>query len=116
MCGIHPLSHSPDPSRVWIIVAHCRSFTGCLLALTGFVYNVLWFYVVHRYITVRVWLKKRKGHSESDDLSLLISYLIAAVLAFCQRSIVLYIIHSLFYLLPGIIDKQLIEKFEITNL
>lgn len=94
-------------------------FYGLSLALTGFVYNVLWFYVVHRYITSEDLIQKRAIRKATIwSLSYPISYLIAAGLAFISinLSIVLYVLIPLFYLLPGIIDKQLIEKFEVQSI
>lgn len=94
-------------------------FYGLSLALTGFVYNVLWFYIVHRYI-ISDDLIQQKGIRKATtwSLSYPISYLIAAGLAFFSLnwSIMLYVLIPLFYLLPGIIDKQLIEKFEVQSI
>ena len=94
-------------------------FYGLSLALTGFVYNALWFYVVHRYIMSEDLIQKRSIRKATIwSLSYPISYLIAAGLAFVSLSlsIVLYVLIPLFYLLPGIIDKQLIEKFEVQSI
>jgi uncharacterized membrane protein len=88
-------------------------FYGLLLALTGFVYNLLWFYVVHRYIKSDGLIQQRSVRKATIwSLSYPISYLIAAGLAFASLdlSIMLYVVIPLFYLLPGIIDRQLIEK------
>lgn len=94
-------------------------FYGLSLALTGFVYNLLWFYVVHRYIRSEGLIHQRSTRKATIwSLSYPISYLIAAGLAFVSLnlSIVLYVLIPLFYLLPGIIDKQLIEKFEVQSI
>lgn len=91
---------------------------GLSLALTGFAYNVLWFYVVHRYIMSEGLIHQRSIRKATIwSLSYPISYLIAAGLAFVSLnlSIVLYVLIPLFYLLPGIIDRQLIEKFEVPS-
>ncbi|BAZ13140.1 hypothetical protein NIES4071_49790 [Calothrix sp. NIES-4071] len=88
-------------------------FYGLSLAVTGFVYNALWFYVVERYIkTERLIHQKTIQKATAWTLSYPISYLIAAGLAFISinLSIVLYVLIPLFYLLPGIIDKQLLEN------
>lgn len=90
-------------------------FYGLSLALTGFVYNLLWFYVVHRYILTEGLIHPKSIRQATIwSLSYPISYLIAAGLAFVSLnlSLVLYVLIPLFYLLPGIIDRQLIEKLE----
>lgn len=87
-------------------------FYGLSLAVTGFVYNALWFYVVHRYIlSERLIHQKAVWKATLWSLSYPISYCIAAGLALISinLSIVLYVFIPLFYLLPGVIDKQLIE-------
>lgn len=88
-------------------------FYGLSLAMTGFVYNALWFYVVHRYIISEKLINQKSVRKATIwSLSYPISYLVAAGLAFinCNLSIVLYVLIPSFYLLPGIIDKQLIEQ------
>lgn len=88
-------------------------FYGLSLAITGFVYNALWFYVVHRYIISEKLINQKTVRKATIwSLSYPISYLIAASLAFINinLSIVLYVLIPSFYLLPGIIDKQLIEQ------
>lgn len=88
-------------------------FYGLTLALTGFAYNALWFYVVHRYIkSEKIIHQKTVQKATIWTLSYPISYLVAAGLAFVNinLSIVLYILIPSFYLLPGIIDKQLMEQ------
>ena len=90
-------------------------FYGLSLALTGFIYNALWFYVVHRYIKSEGLIHQRSIRKATIwSLSYPISYLIASGLAFVSLnlSLVLYVLIPLFYLLPGIIDRQLIEKLE----
>jgi uncharacterized membrane protein len=93
-------------------------FYGLSLALTGFVYNALWFYVVHRYIISEGMIHQRVIQKATIwSISYPISYSLAAGLAFVSLnlSIVLYIVIPLFYLLPGIIDRQLIEKLELPS-
>lgn len=88
-------------------------FYGLTLALTGFAYNALWFYVVRRYITTEKLIHQKSVQKATIwTLSYPISYLVAAGLAFISinLSIVLYILIPSFYLLPGIIDKQLMEQ------
>lgn len=88
-------------------------FYGLSLAMTGFVYNALWFYVVHRYITSEKLINQKSVRKATIwSLSYPISYLVAAGLAFINSnlSIVLYVLIPSFYLLPGVIDKQLIEQ------
>lgn len=87
-------------------------FYGLSLAMTGFVYNALWFYVVHRYIlSERLIHQKAVWKATLWSLSYPTSYFIAAGLALISinLSIVLYVLIPLFYLLPGVIDRQLIE-------
>lgn len=87
-------------------------FYGLSLAVTGFVYNALWFYVVHRYILSEQLIhQKAVWKATLWSLSYPISYCIAAGLALLSinLSIVFYVFIPLFYLLPGIIDRQLIE-------
>ena len=88
-------------------------FYGLSLAITGFAYNALWFYAVRRYIkTEKLIPSKVVQKATIWTLSYPISYLVAASLAFISLnlSIVLYAIIPAFYLLPGVIDKQLIEQ------
>jgi uncharacterized membrane protein len=88
-------------------------FYGLTLALTGFAYNALWFYVVRRYITSQKIIHQKTVQKATIwTLSYPISYLVAAGLGFIHinLSIVVYILIPLFYLLPGIIDKQLMEQ------
>ena len=88
-------------------------FYGLSLAMTGFIYNALWFYVVHRYIRSEKLIHQKAVRKATIwSLSYPISYLVAAGLAFItiNLSIVLYVLIPSFYLLPGVIDKQLIEQ------
>ena len=88
-------------------------FYGLSLAITGFAYNALWFYVVRRYIkTEKIIHPKVVQKATIWTLSYPISYLVAASLAFISLnlSVILYTIIPAFYLLPGVIDKQLIEQ------
>lgn len=58
-------------------------FYGLTLALTGFAYNALWFYVVRRYITSeKIIHQKTVQKATIWTLSYPISYLVAAGLAF----------------------------------
>jgi uncharacterized membrane protein len=83
-------------------------FYGLTLALTGFAYNALWFYVVRRYITSQKIIHQKTVQKATIwTLSYPISYLVAAGLGFIHIN---YILIPLFYLLPGIIDKQLMEQ------
>jgi uncharacterized membrane protein len=94
-------------------------FYGLSLALTGFVYNVLWFYVVRRYIKREGLIRQRAIQQATLwSLSYPLSYLIAVGLAFVSLnlSILLYVLIPLFYLLPGTIDRELIEKLEVQPL
>lgn len=93
-------------------------FYGLSLALTGFVYNLLWFYIVYRYIVSEGLIHQTSILKATIwSLSYPISYLIAAGFAFVSLnlSILLYILIPLFYLLPGTIDRQLIEKSQVQS-
>jgi uncharacterized membrane protein len=88
-------------------------FYGLSLAITGFAYNVLWFYVVRRYIKAEKLIHQKVVQKATIwTLSYPISYLVAAGLAFISinLSIILYALIPAFYLLPGIIDEQLMEQ------
>ncbi len=88
-------------------------FYGLSLAVTGFAYNALWFHVVSRYVkTDKLIPQKIVQKATIWTISYPISYLVAASLAFISinLSIVLYVLIPSFYLLPGIIDKQLMEQ------
>ncbi len=85
-------------------------FFGLSLSLTGLVYNVLWLYVLHRYISSENSLHRktiRKAYIWSLGYPVL--YFIASCLAFISTtlSIALYTFIPLFYLFPGVIDEQL---------
>lgn len=88
-------------------------FYGITLAITGVVYNCLWFSVVHQYI-VSEGLIHQRGIRKATIwiLGYPVAYFTAAVLAFIsiKLSIVLYALIPLFYLFPGVIDRQLIER------
>lgn len=89
-----------------IIVA----FYGFSLAITGFVYNALWFYVVNQYIKSEKLIQIQTIRRASIwSMGYPISYLLTAFLALVNSflSLVLYGLISVFYLLPGVIDKQL---------
>ena len=86
------------------------AFYGFSLAITGFVYNILWFYVLNRYIKSENSISSyiiRKASIWSIGYPT--AYLLTATLAFFNSSLslMLYGLISLFYLLPGVIDRQL---------
>jgi uncharacterized membrane protein len=86
------------------------SFYGFSLAVTGLVYNALWFYVLNRYIKSENLIQRHLMRQASIwSISYPISYLLSALLALVNStlSLVLYAVISLFYLLPGVIDRQL---------
>lgn len=86
------------------------SFYGFSLAVTGLVYNALWFYVLNRYIKSENLIQRHLIRQASIwSISYPISYLLSALLALVNStlSLVLYAAISLFYLLPGVIDRQL---------
>lgn len=88
-------------------------FYGLSLTLTGLVYNSLWFYVVYKYISTEELIHQNDVHKATIwSLGYPISYFIATGLAFVSipLSITLYVIIPLFYLFPGTIDGQLIER------
>ena len=88
-------------------------FYGLSLAITGFAYNALWFYVVRCYIkTEKILHPKVVQKATIWTLSYPVSYLIAAGWAFMSinLSVILYALIPAFYLLSGIIDKQLMEQ------
>ncbi len=88
-------------------------FYGLSLAVTGLVYNWLWFYVVHQYIASEGLIHQQSVRKATIwSLGYPASYFIAAGFAFqsIKLSIVLYVLIPLFYLLPGTIDRQLIER------
>jgi len=85
-------------------------FYGLSLAITGLVYNFLWFYVVQQYIVSEELINQKSVRKATIwSLSYPASYLVATGLAFVNTtvSIALYILIPLFYLLPGVIDNQL---------
>ncbi len=86
------------------------AFYGLSLSITGFVYNVLWFYVLNRYIKSENMIQRRIIRQASIwSIGYPVSYLLTAFLALKNSSLnlVIYGVISLFYLLPGTIDKQL---------
>jgi uncharacterized membrane protein len=86
------------------------SFYGFSLAIVGLVYNALWFYVLNRYIKSENLIQRHLIRQASIwSISYPISYLLSALLALVNStfSLVLYAAISLFYLLPGVIDRQL---------
>jgi uncharacterized membrane protein len=91
------------------------SFYGLSLAMTGLVYNALWFYVLNRYIKSENLIQRHLIRQASIwSISYPICYFLSALLALVnsELSLVLYASISLFYLLPGVIDRQL-SSFEL---
>jgi uncharacterized membrane protein len=85
-------------------------FYGLSLAITGLVYNALWFYVLNRYIKSENLIQRHLIRQASIwSLSYPACYFLSALLAWVNPglSLVLYAAISLFYLLPGVIDRQL---------
>ena len=86
------------------------AFYGFSLAFTGFVYNILWFYVLNRYIKSENSISSHIIRKASIwSIGYPTAYLLTATLAFFNSSLslMLYGLISLFYLLPGVIDRQL---------
>lgn len=85
-------------------------FYGLSLSFTGTVYNVLWFYVLYRYLYSDILIHKKAIRKASIwSLGYPTTYFIASCLALISTklSITLYAIIPLFYLLPGVIDEQI---------
>lgn len=85
-------------------------FYGLTLSFTGTVYNILWFYVVRQYFWDHPQADRRFIYQASLwSIGYPICYLIASLLSLSNitLSTVLYILIPLFYLFPGIIDRQL---------
>jgi uncharacterized membrane protein len=85
-------------------------FYGLSLTITGLVYNALWFYVLNRYIKSENSIQRHLIRQASIwSLSYPACYFLSALLAWVNSglSLVLYAAISLFYLLPGVIDRQL---------
>lgn len=88
------------------------AFYGFSLAITGFVYNILWFYVLNRYIKSENTIQRHIIRRASIwSVGYPIAYVLTALLALVNSSLslVLYGLISLFYLLPGVIDRQLTD-------
>ena len=86
------------------------AFYGFSLAVTGFVYNILWFYVLNRYVKSDNLIQRHLIRRASIwSMGYPIAYVMAALLALVNSSLslMLYGSISLFYLLPGVIDRQL---------
>ena len=86
------------------------AFYGFSLAFTGFVYNILWFYVLNRYVKSENLIQRHIIRRASIwSMGYPIAYVMAALLALMNSSLslMLYGAISLFYLLPGVIDRQL---------
>lgn len=93
-------------------------FYGLSLALTGVVYNWLWFYVVRKYLRSHPKINSqfiRQASIWSIGYPLL--YLMATILSLVtiSGSIVLYVLIPLFYLLPSKIDQQLLDLIDETT-
>jgi uncharacterized membrane protein len=91
------------------------AFYGFSLSITGFIYNLLWFYVLNRYIKSENSIQRHIIRQASIwSIGYPIAYLLTALLALVNSplSLVLYGLISLFYLLPGVIDRQL-SDFEL---
>ncbi|NEP19874.1 MAG: DUF1211 domain-containing protein [Leptolyngbya sp. SIO4C1] len=91
-------------------------FYGLSLAMTGLIYNSLWFYIIRQHIKNQQSLEQSAIRQATIwSMGYPIAYLIATSLAFASigLSITLYILIPLFYLFPGIIDRQLIEKAKL---
>lgn len=85
-------------------------FYGLTLTLTGIVYNVLWFYIVCRYLWSYPKVNRRFIHQASLwSIGYPMLYLIASLLSLrnITLSTILYILIPLFYLFPSVIDRQL---------
>ncbi len=85
-------------------------FYGLSLSLTGLVYNVLWLYVLHRYISSENMIHRKAVRQASIwSLGYPFLYFVASCLALISTtlSIALYAFIPLFYLFPGVIDEQL---------
>ena len=85
-------------------------FYGLTLSLTGIVYNILWFYVVHRYLWNHPQADRRFIYQASFwSIGYPILYLIASLLSLTNTTLstILYVLIPLFYLFPSVIDRQL---------
>jgi len=85
-------------------------FYGLTLALTGIVYNILWFYVVRQYLLSHPQADHRFIYQASLwSIGYPILYLIASLLSLSNTTLstILYILIPLFYLFPSVIDRQL---------
>lgn len=85
------------------------AFYGFSLAITGFVYNIFWFYVLNRYIKSENIIQRHIIRKASIwSIGYPSAYFLTALLALVNSSLslVLYAAISLFYLLPGVIDRQ----------
>lgn len=85
-------------------------FYGLTLSLTGIVYNILWFYVVRQYLWSHPQANRRFIYQASLwSIGYPILYAIASLVSLSNitLSTILYILISLFYLFPSVIDRQL---------
>ena len=85
-------------------------FYGMSLCLAGVVYNLLWFYVVRRYIHFESLMTPQVMRRASFwSAAYPILYFFSALMAFINPtiSIALYIGISIYYLLPSTVDAQL---------
>lgn len=93
-------------------------FYGLSLALTGVVYNWLWFHIVRNYLqshpkTNSQFIRQASVWSIGYPLLYLMATLLS--LATIPGSIVLYVLIPLFYLLPSKIDQQLLNLIDETH-
>jgi uncharacterized membrane protein len=88
------------------------AFFGLVLALTGAVYNGLWFYIVRQYIIPERLLPRDYLRVACIRIAVWpLLYVLAAALSLISSalSITLYVLIPICYLLPGTIDKGLRE-------
>lgn len=98
-------------SNSWPVVV----FYGLSMALVGVAYNALWFYAVRQYIVTECLIDRRALRAASLwTLGYPAAYLLATALALVslKLSLALYVLIPIFYLLPGVIDKQLYRDDE----
>lgn len=105
----------PYATSVMSHYAHFQSvvvFFGLVLALTGAVYNVLWFYIVRQFIIPERLLPRDYLRVSSIRIAVWpLVYVLAAALSLISTalSIALYVLIPICYLLPGPLDKGLRE-------
>lgn len=87
-------------------------FYGLSLALTGIVYNTLWFQIVGQYLRSHPNISRKFIYQASLwSMGYPILYLVAALLSLVTTtiSLSLYVLIPLFYLFPSVIDQQLLS-------